>query len=288
MADQVINAIPQSPVANSKEEIRSGEKSFKNGYLIGFLLFLVICLSGGLIYYILKDNGTNLPSDVEKTNIDTEYTTNVDKMENSVTNTNVECPTDTSSQPSATIYPTESLRNEGWGLFFLPEYDFSVEIPEYTITQQIQGDNISSVWKVWHTGGSDIKYNYDNHLHTINIAFYPTYIPAGFGCGAGCVKEDYFTIEIYKNSGSKNLAEVVSAYKGKWLSNYGVNATGSNTTKWNKNVWNFSASQEGGSTVGYLLVNDNYVYEISYFMSNTPVEAYQIAQKVFDSMNFGE
>lgn len=268
MEESIVSAPePQAPVVQPKK----GKSPFNNGYVVGLFLFLVLCLLGALGYYVLKDNGINLFSNKVNTNTDT----------------NTTCTTDTNNTTNTTC-TAESLDNTGWALFSLPAYDFSVEMPSYTMTQKIGTENVGSAWKAWHSATVNGDSLYPNYLHTVNLAFYPLYIPEGTGCGQGCVQEHTIAVNIYKNDGSKDLNAVKSTYSANWTPKLSSanDLTGSVVTKWGMNVWEFTAAREGGSTKGYLVVTKSYVYEISYFFSTTPVASSQIALQVFDSMKF--
>jgi hypothetical protein len=205
----------------------------------------------------------------------------------SSTSTATTCSTNTNTSCDIT------LTNTDWSLFSLPAYDFSVEVPSYTMTQKIGTDTVPSSWRVGHEIDSTLGTGYDNYLHTVSISFYPSYIPEGTGCDQGCVKEQEFGINIYKNSGNKSLSDVKDAYTQKWMTankdvfDEGVeNFTGDITQQWSRDVFKYSIQTPGGTTNGYLVVTKDYVYEVSYFFSTTPSDSYQIAQKVLDSMKF--
>jgi len=59
-------------------------------------------------------------------------------------------------------------------------------------------------------------------------------------------------------------------------------------SKWGTNVWDFEYSTPGGTTLGYLLIKNGYIYEVHYTLASNPAESYQIALKVIDSIKFGE
>lgn len=250
------------------------KKLFSSGFVVGLFLCLVICLIAALTYYVLKDNGIDLFS------TKTEETSTTGDNSSSSTDSTV-C-SDTGSSCKV------ALSNTGWSLFSLPDDDFSVEIPSYSMTQKIGSETVPSVWKVWHTETSDTSKYYDDYIHTVNIAFYPTYIPEGTGCGQGCVKEDFINLNIYKNTGEKDLGAVVNTYKSKYETIHEDDGTltGSNVTKYDTTVWAYKNVMPGGSWNGYLVVTSDYVYDIYYYLSTSPSDAYQVAQKVLDSMKF--
>ncbi len=291
--------IEQLPVTENNEQISAPEptpsipspvikkaKPFKSWYVIGILLFLVVGLMCGLTYYVLKDRGINLFSGIIEDTSSNEDTNTTDETNNT-------CNTDSETTNDCMV----NLDNSGWALFSLPEYKFSVEIPSYIMTQKLMDQDVQSVWKVDHStvpitvSAADLFY--DNFLHTIGISFYPVTIPYGLGCGAGCVKEHQITVNIFKNTGSKDIAAVVDAYKAKWVSKYTVEdpelvngLTGSITSKWDTSVWAFTAQHVAFENKGYLIATKDYIYEVTYVFSSDPAASAQIAQKVLDSIKF--
>lgn len=264
---------------NSVVEPKNKKKPFRSGYLVGILLFLIICLMGGLTYYVLKDNGVDLLSGTAKTN-----TTNTSS--NNSESTDTACKEDSDSTDNSCDV---ALTNSGWSLYSIPDYDFSVEIPSYTLTQKIGGVDTTSVWSVGHRTSPANVSVYTNYLHSAYISFYPTSIPEGSGCGEGCVKEHIFNINIYTNTGSKDINDVKTTFQNQWKSLYKdgiVSVDGNITTKWGTSVWKYSSQMIGGTLNGYLVATKSFVYDITYSISDNPSASTQIAQKVLDSMKF--
>lgn len=192
---------------------------------------------------------------------------------------------------------TNEIRNAGWGLFSLSQYNFSVEIPEYKLKQKFDGQEVYSYWNVSHaTGDYEPAIFYDKELYedTVEITFYPKNLPNLVACGQGCVNEHYIKVDIYRNEGKKDLATVQKIietnldkafdFDGEMNATY----TGELVTKWNKQIWSFSTEFIGGSGQGYIVVADDFVYYIAYYFSSSPATSKDIAQKVLDSMTFSK
>jgi hypothetical protein len=281
MEEAVKTEEPSTMVSSTVES----KKRFNSGpYVVGILLFLVVCLLAALTYFILKDNGIDLFSTkTENTSTIGDSSTRADSSSSSTTTNTTTC---SDSDKDCKV----AVTNSGWALFSLPEYNFSVEIPTYTLMQTLGGESVESYWKVWHTANisSTGNYHYDNYVHTVYANFLPSYIPANAsGCGEGCFNEDTIYVDIFKNVGGKDINVVKPVFITN-LTNSGVgNITGSIESKWGLNVWHFTGEYGSGSGLsGYLVVTKDYVYDISYLLSTTPADSYAVAQKVFDSMKF--
>lgn len=271
-----------SQVSSVQPDIKVVEvkkKPFNGGFVVGMLLFLIICLFGGLTYFVLKDRGINLLSSTQNTSTNPKDVV----KETDTTKNTPECPKD---ETKCAI----NLENSGWSLYSLPEYGFSMEIPSYTMTAKIGTEDVASVWKVGHSTTNSRGYSlYSDYLHSVNATFYPTYIPEGTGCGQGCVKEHSIYVNIHENKGSKEISEVKDIYYANWkksISTTEGTMEGSIVSKWGMNVWSFKEEMIGGTSKGYLIATKGYVYEIKYYFSTEPAISAQTAQKVLDSIKF--
>jgi hypothetical protein len=281
--EQISAPEPISIPDNQSSEEKKGRAS-KSGPIVAILVFFIVVLVCGLTYFVLKDRGINLLSGIVKDSTTNTKTSTTDESKTEDTT----CTTDTES---TTNDCTVALDNAGWVLFNVPSYKFSVEIPSYGMTQEIGTENVGSVWKAWHsTSLNGMPSLYSDYLHSVNITFYPLYIPEGTGCGQGCVDEHNFRIDIYNNKGGKDLVSVKNQINTAWKALYDQEATltWESSNKWGKDVQKFNASLIGGYEDGYLVVTKDYVYDITYFISASPAESYQVAQKVLDSMKFEE
>ena len=192
---------------------------------------------------------------------------------------------------------TDGLKNAGWGLFTLSQYNFSVEVPDYKLKQKFDGQDVYSYWHVTHaTEYYEQSLYYDKALYkdSVEIMFYPKNLPDSVACGQGCVNEHYLNIDIYRNEGGKDLATVQKIVETNLDKAFdiggemGTTYEGELVTKWDKQVWNFSMEFIGGSSDGYIVVTDDYVYYLAYYLSNSPAASKEVALKVLDSITFSE
>lgn len=192
---------------------------------------------------------------------------------------------------------TNGVKNAGWGLFTLPQYNFSVEVPNYKLKQKFDGQDVYSYWNVSHaTEYYEQSLYYDKTLYedTVEITFDPKNLPDSVACGQGCVNEHYMSIDIYRNDGKKDLVTIQKIIETNldkafdFGGEMGATYDGELVTKWDKQVWNFSMEFIGGSSDGYILVTDDFVYYIGYYLSNTPAASKDIGEKVLSSITFSE
>lgn len=192
---------------------------------------------------------------------------------------------------------TNGVKNAGWGLFTLPQYNFSVEVPNYKLKQKFDGQDVYSYWNVSHaTEYYEQSLYYDKALYedTVEVTFLPKNLPDSVACGQGCVNEHYMSIDIYRNDGKKDLTtiqKIVETNLDKAFDfggEMGATYDGELVTKWDTQAWSFSMEFIGGASDGYLIVTDNFVYYIDYYLSNTPAASKDIAEKVLSSITFSE
>jgi len=270
------------------EEMPETKKPQKVG-VYALIILLAFSLLG-LTYFVLKDNGINLLEDVigDRDN----------KQENVTGDNNVE----DSDPEECTVCTNEArLDNGGWGLFSLPQYGFGVEIPTYKMLSMPGIDsaqNIYSYWDVKHADYApdafDISWYGKVHSdleHHVRIEFFPSRIPDNFGCGQGCVKEHVFDIYIFENDGNENYEQVKKKYIDIFSvfypadNEYGTESH-KDSIKWGKNVLEYTIVGIGGSSKGYIVIMDKYIFNILYYIDSSVVESQQIAQRVLDSMKF--
>lgn len=191
----------------------------------------------------------------------------------------------------------DGVKNSGWGLFALSQYNFSVEVPNYKLKQKFDGQDVYSYWNVSHaTEYYEQSLYYDKTLYedTVEITFDPENLPDSVACGQGCVNEHYISIDIYRNDGKKDFATVQKIIETNldkafdFDGEMGATYEGELVTKWDRQVWNFSMEFIGGSSDGYILVTDDFVYYIGYYLSNSPAASKDIAEKVLSSITFSE
>ncbi len=190
-----------------------------------------------LAYYILKDNGIYLipyitGDDTENTNDEETAETGNTEEEDTVCEVQT-CDVD--------------LDNEGWSLFSVPEYNLSIEVPTYTITQTLSSVEVDSIGKPGLVVQVKVSYLDNDYLGTIYTYFSPTYVPESSACGGICLGQHFIYINVYKNSDSSSLDSVISNYRANWEDEYvdgsgditSDNLVGEITTKWNLDVWSF-------------------------------------------------
>lgn len=198
----------------------------------------------------------------------------------------------------------EEVNNEGWGIFKLPDYAFSVEIPDYKYKQSLGVGNdkrdVNSYWSVRHaerTGEDDEEpyYILSDYKDSVGLFFYPTDLPDSVACGQGCVNEHFFDIDIYENSDKKDLAGAKAILEENLddrfeISNNAAESSyeGEITQKWGMDVLEYHMEFIGGDMDGYLVVTEDFVYHIMYYLAQSPKASNDIALLVIDSMSFGE
>lgn len=191
---------------------------------------------------------------------------------------------------------TSNLKNAGWGLFALPQYNFSVEIPGYKLKQKFDGQDVYSYWSVTHATEfyeQSLYYDKDLYEDTVEIVFFPKNLPDSVACGQGCVNEHYMEIDIYRNEGKKDLDTVKGIIGGELTEAFGLDGDmgtyeGEVITKWGMEVWSLTMEFIGGSSDGYVVVTDDFIYYIDYYFSNAPSASTEIAEKMLDSITFSE
>ncbi len=179
-----------------------------------------------------------------------------------------------------------------WTLYNLHEYNFSAELPDYTM-EQIVPSHEEKVVSNWSVKLVDLENTlYPNYITTANIIFFPENSEELFACGQGCAQEHSINVSIFKNEGAKSIDDI----KNLFLDNleksaedqYDMALTSKEQTKWDHQVVSFEYNDMMGTNQkGYILSNSTFVYIIEYFISSTPKESFDIANKVLDSFEFG-
>lgn len=258
----------------SQTEVK--KKSSKSGYVIGILIFLVICLSGGLTYYILKDKGTNLLLGLVENYLNSDTTT-----------------TDTD-----TTNDTSSLENATQTTVSLEKYGLEVEIPNYNITEQVTATSstetmtatVTSAWKI--VQEDDATNNLDNYLTTLSLdASAVESFPEWYACDSVCAGSLHIWISVYANPDKMTLAEAKDAYTESWNTKYGdedeFELTSTNVTKWNEPVIKFEQILPRYTYDIYVVVRDNYIYEISTDQIDISLSD-PVQQMILDSIKIAE
>lgn len=242
-------------------------------FLVTILLLLILGLGG---YYLVTQYFA--PEEVEQVQVQDPQET--DEQEDVANDSEIE-------ESSEYV-----MKNKGWALYSLPEYEFSAELSPYTMSEKIQEYTPTWNWVVNLTSREDNLY--PNYQEGVLIKFYPDSLEP-FRCGAGCAKEHWFVVSIYEKTKGQSLNDVKEIYlenvkKVGESENYVPTITQEQIKKWNNDVIAFTRTTPAdiGEIEGYILVNSKYVYVIEAFQSKLPVESYQESRKVLDSFTFGK
>lgn len=287
MEPQINNNIPTNLEPKVEPVVEKVEKKTPkmNGVVIGAVI-LIVCLVLGLTYYVLKDNGIDLLALGKQTdaNTETEEDSGTTEQEETSTceNNNGVCDID--------------VDNEGWALYSLPEYGFSIEIPDNTEKYNFSGDEISYRWGTNHYDGIASDFVLEglltNYVHSARVSFSPTQYTENLICEAHCQYEHEFTVNIYTNAEGKTLEQVSSTYYDNWTSKYSDEMNGITnkglTEKWGMDVSEYTKNIGTGSWSGYIVVSGEYIYDVEYHINPESAESQTIGQKVLDSMKFAE
>lgn len=259
----------ESTVESSPPKGRS--KGFM--FLVSILLLLILSLGG---YYLLTQYFA--PDEVER--VQEQNYEDTDEQEEVVNDPEVE-------ESSEYV-----MKNKGWALYSLPDYEFSVELSPYTMSEKIGEYTPTWNWIVNLTSRDDNLY--PNYQKDIFIKFFPDNLEP-FRCGGGCAKEHWFLVSIYEKTQGESLNDVKELYlenikKAGESENYVPTVTQKQIKKWNNDVIAFTRTTPAdmGELEGYILVTNEFVYVIETFQSDLPVESYQESVKVLDSFTFGK
>jgi len=95
------------------------------------------------------------------------------------------------------------------------------------------------------------------------------------------------TINGYKKLGDKTLAILVENFKREVNPNGDdVAIDGKYTSRWGLPVYEYSMEAPGGHSNGYILLNGEFVYHISFFINTQPASAATTANKILNSIKF--
>jgi len=279
--------VVSEPMISTPEPVEG--KPSKSSPVIMILVILVIALIGGLAYFVLKDRGINLLSGIVEDTATSEDTTTTDNDDIEATQ---QCITDSEGKECVL-----TLANAGWGLFSVPEYQFSTEIPSYSLNQTVLDEELHYKWTTWFStnptfdDGHEWLYLLSNKMGTVSATFWAVPEPKIVTGNPG---RHQIYVNIFENTEKKSLESEINVYRAAWEKEFvntdvpSTNLKGSVVSKFGTSAWSFESSTEGGTWNGYLVANDSYIYEVKYQLSTTPAGSYQIALKVLDSMKFGE
>ncbi len=268
---------PEAKVATPLESTveSSPPKGRSKGFifLVSILLLLILGLGG---YYIFTQYFA--PEKVEQ----------VQEQNSEGTDDQEEIANDSELEESSEYV----MKNKGWALYSLPDYEFSAELSPYTMSEEIEEYTPTWNWIVNLTSREDNLY--PNYQKGVFIKFYPDNLEP-FRCGGGCAKEHWFLVSIYEKTEGESLNDVAEIYlenvkKAGESENYVPTVTQEQIKKWENDVIAFTRTTPAdmGELEGYILVSSKFVYVIETFQSELPVESYQESRKVLDSFTFGK
>mgnify|MGYP001150591245 CR=1 FL=1 len=182
---------------SKQEVVQPKEKKQSNsivGLLVGVVSFLFLLVILGIIF-IFTDLGNALVDKVQEIK-------NVESVERET------------EEESAGVEEV-TLDNDGWSLYSIPEYGFSVEIPDTTEAIEYDKDDNLFVNKRWEIARMDMPDGSmrDNSeiVEEINIDYSPTYLPRALQeCAPKCTGDFYITMYIYNTTEDKNLDNIIA------------------------------------------------------------------------------
>ena len=177
----------------------------------------------------------------------------------------------------------------GWSRFESGDMKITIDIPSYQLSQKLMDQDVISTWdvRVWKTNYAEHLY-FNNYDATLFASLYPIQIPEGLGCGQGCVKEHNISVHKYTNKDNLTLEQA----RDKYVARFNEETQGDGTitgeikTRWGERTYSFKMDSPGGTSEGNLVIKNGNIYEISFFLSESPKESYDIAVKVLDSIRF--
>jgi len=183
----------------------------------------------------------------------------------------------------------ETVTNSGWMKHMASDVKLSIETPSYSAKQDLDGEEVRFTWDVRMSQIEYVEHLYfDNYVKTISAHFLPERFPDGFGCGAGCARENVIEIQIFKNSANLTLEQARDRLITKSNENFQGEGsiTGSIKTKWNEKTYEYTTSGPGGTFLGNLVVKNGYIYDVSYLLAGTEGDSINNANKVLNSIVF--
>ncbi|KKP42997.1 MAG: hypothetical protein UR34_C0008G0006 [candidate division WS6 bacterium GW2011_GWC1_33_20] len=192
------------------------------------------------------------------------------------------------------------LKNEGWALYQLPEFGFTVELPSYSYNNiDVLEDGIDESYRnVW----SIYSYDPDNSSMLDGGDTFPgfekkvglRYFPLetlDLGTESNYYEGAIITISFYRNEESLSIEQIEKEYYNKTyqdakdnivaLENYQakfVSISGND-------AFTYSYSYGMYSPEGYILLNNDYIIELTKFVDSQG-EALEVVNKVLDSISF--
>jgi hypothetical protein len=162
---------PKEKAPQPKEPKKKGSIT---GLLVGVIVFLFLTMVG-ILLFVFTDLGNTLYNQVK---VEEGTQTEVGEQEETEDIEDIEI---------------VSLENEGWALYSIPEYGFSVEIPSTS-----EYHNEFDQYMRWEISRSKINKFSQDSLEQIHLDYYPSgFSPQAGGCGQGCHGEIQITVNYY-------------------------------------------------------------------------------------------
>ncbi len=178
-------------------------------------------------------------------------------------------------------------------LYSIPEYDISVNLPNYTLKHELGGTEVKSRWNIGNRSDSIIEF-LPNYQSTFTLKFFPEWVPSNVGGGQGVLNENYISIDIYKKGEYKDIEKLKKDYIAsvdklydlpeEKPEDYPVN--GDVVSKWDKEVFEYTRIGLDSHWDGYLVLGDDYIYDIAYYFNGKYPESKAVAQSVLDTISF--
>lgn len=262
------------------KEVVEEKKSTSSKNVTPLLIVLCVLLLFSLIpVFALLSFRYNLRGNYQKCNINRRVicdTRVVDKME--ATDTDIE-----------SEYVVPEIENKGWALITAPDIKLSAEIPYHeVVTHTFEGKQLESIWTYLYRKTNEYP---NKSLGTFEASLHFSFDPLDtkdITCGgSGCANMSSVTINGYKKTGDKTLAILVENFKREVNPNGDdVAIDGKYTSRWGLPVYEYSMEAPGGHSNGYILLNGEFVYHISFFINTQPASAATTANKILNSIKF--
>jgi hypothetical protein len=166
-----------SPIV--REEIKN-DKNPLMGFLVGIIVFLLLLIVTSIVL-IFTDLGDMVLERIE-----------------SLKGTKVEEEIDDDEESGI------ALENEGWSIYSIPEYGFSVEIPP---TSSYTPDKVYNRWEISRLLGPKLT---EDAIEEIRINYYPNGISPNIrACGQGCNGEMQISVNIYEKDENYNQERII-------------------------------------------------------------------------------
>jgi hypothetical protein len=174
-------------------------------------------------------------------------------------------------------------------LYSASQYGIYVNLPNYTLEHELGGTEVTSMWTIQNYVDEKVDL-LDNYQTTLRLKFFPEWIPDNVAGGRGILCENQILINIFEKGEYKSLEEVKDAVVAKYsdIADEVIQdpVTGDMKEKWGLETYSYRRQQLMGDTLGYLVLGDDYVYDISYYINDRYSESEAVAQEIIDTISF--